>query len=360
MRRFLAYGYRVVEATDTSAERLEIVPEQAVVVRRVFHEFARGVSCQRIAHALNEEHVPGPQGTWAVSGLYGSPSKGTGILNNELYIGRVVWNRSRWTRAANGRRVRKERPESEWQIEEHPELRIVSDVDWRRVRQRMPTVGVRKKRAPRNVTLLGGLLKCGLCGGSIVALSSEQYGCANFRDRGPAVCVGIQAERSQVDNLVLNYIRKSVLTPENVARIEEDTHRRVEELRRKLQLEERRRETRSQELREQANNLVNTLGQTGPSPTIVQKLHTVEDELVELSKPIEVPSYDPERVSRVVQAGLLNLQHTLYDHIDLARASLKSLLREVTLTRQDGTRYLELHAGFGPNGLLFNERIELP
>jgi hypothetical protein len=34
----------------------------------------------------------------SVATLFGLPAKGSGILNNELYAGRCVWNRSRWVR----------------------------------------------------------------------------------------------------------------------------------------------------------------------------------------------------------------------------------------------------------------------
>jgi len=73
-----------------------------------------------------------------VSALYGSPNKGSGVLNNELYVGRYFWNRSKWIKNPDtGKRERFIRPDNEWQSVLRPELRIVEDELWQVVRDRM-------------------------------------------------------------------------------------------------------------------------------------------------------------------------------------------------------------------------------
>ncbi|MGB8901873.1 MAG: recombinase family protein [Methylocella sp.] len=64
----------------------------------------------------NKEAVPGPSGTaWGPSTIHGNPDRGTGILNNELYIGKLVWNRLRYIKdPETGKRVSRPNPESEW------------------------------------------------------------------------------------------------------------------------------------------------------------------------------------------------------------------------------------------------------
>jgi hypothetical protein len=43
------------------------------------------------------------------------------VLNNELYVGRYVWNRSKWIKNPDtGKRERFIRPESEWQSVARP------------------------------------------------------------------------------------------------------------------------------------------------------------------------------------------------------------------------------------------------
>jgi site-specific DNA recombinase len=113
----LCYGYRVVRASDgtTTGER-EIEPGEASVVTRIFREFLAGVSPKRIAQRLNSERVPGPAGRgWNPSTIHGNAQRGTGILNNELYIGRIVWNRLRYVKDPDtGRRVSRLNSRSEW------------------------------------------------------------------------------------------------------------------------------------------------------------------------------------------------------------------------------------------------------
>jgi site-specific DNA recombinase len=139
----MSFGYRSVG--DDRGHRLEIDAESAEWVRWIFAHYADGWSCQRIAAELNRKRVRSPRATsWSVSALYGSPAKGSGVLNNEFYIGRYIWNRSQWVKDPDtGKRQRLVRPRQEWRVIERPELRIVSDELWTAARARME----KKRRA---------------------------------------------------------------------------------------------------------------------------------------------------------------------------------------------------------------------
>ena len=66
---------------------------------RIFTDFAGGKSPRAIAKDLNDRGVAGPRGVpWGASTIYGNWRRGTGILNNELYVGRLVWNRQRFVK----------------------------------------------------------------------------------------------------------------------------------------------------------------------------------------------------------------------------------------------------------------------
>ncbi|RDH95106.1 DNA invertase Pin-like site-specific DNA recombinase [Caldimonas thermodepolymerans] len=95
-----AYGYRVVHQLDARGEPIrgerEIIEEQAEVVRRIFREYVAGKGPQRIAADLNRDGIPSPTGKrWGDTVIRGNREIGSGILNCELYIGRLVWNRQR-------------------------------------------------------------------------------------------------------------------------------------------------------------------------------------------------------------------------------------------------------------------------
>jgi site-specific DNA recombinase len=95
-----AYGYRAVKTLDASGKPVrgerEIIEEQAEIVRRIFREYVAGKGPQKIAADLNREAVPSPTGKrWSDTTIRGNRAIGSGILNCELYIGVIRWNRQR-------------------------------------------------------------------------------------------------------------------------------------------------------------------------------------------------------------------------------------------------------------------------
>jgi site-specific DNA recombinase len=186
------YGYDVVRPSSNAAEPergdRRINEKEAVIVNHVFNEYAAGKSPRAIAHALNKSNIRGPAGkTWGSSTINGNWRRGTGILNNELYIGRLVWNRLAYIKNPDtGKRVSRANDESALIITEVPELRIINQDLWERVKERQR--GLRKlpsfheKQRPR--MLLSYLLKCGCCGGGFSKVSQHHYGCSTARNKG--------------------------------------------------------------------------------------------------------------------------------------------------------------------------------
>lgn len=197
-----AYGYRsepVTEDGQVVGPRRVIDSDEAAVVVRIFELYRDGRSPQAIAHLLNEEHVTPPRPVrgrrlmgWTWSTILDSPRRALGILNNPLYDGRLVWNRSRKVLDPNtGRRVMRPRPKSEWLSVDVPDLRIVPADLWRaaqdrRTRRRSPLRG--NTRGRYTSALLSGLLVCDPCGSHYVLAKPTYYGCTAHHDRGPAIC----------------------------------------------------------------------------------------------------------------------------------------------------------------------------
>lgn len=123
-----ACGYRPVPGAPG---KMEIVEVEAMIVHRIFARYAAGDTPREIATALNAERVPPPRGKfWRASVITGSRKRQNGILQNELYVGRLVWNRVRMIKDPDtGRRVSRPNPEDEWQREDAPRLRL-----WQAVR----------------------------------------------------------------------------------------------------------------------------------------------------------------------------------------------------------------------------------
>jgi hypothetical protein len=120
------YGYDVVrdlrdDGTLTTGERA-INPYEAEVVIRIYNDYLSGMSAKAIAKGLNREGIPSPRGgQWNASTLVGNQKRGNGILNNELYIGRLVWNRQKFRKDPDTRkRIAMPNPEDEWIIRTRP------------------------------------------------------------------------------------------------------------------------------------------------------------------------------------------------------------------------------------------------
>ena len=164
----MIYGYRTIpKLPDEPRGDLEIVPEQAEIVRRIFREYVAGDTPRSIAARLNAEGVPAPRKLyWRASTVNGHTQRKTGILQNELYCGRLIWNRAYRVRDPDtGQRVWRYNPETEWQRSEAPHLRIVDEATFesaQRIRKQRTKAGKRGQLRPKR--LLSGLLRCGCCG----------------------------------------------------------------------------------------------------------------------------------------------------------------------------------------------------
>ncbi|MDI7865343.1 recombinase family protein, partial [Rhizobiaceae bacterium n13] len=188
----IAYGYRAKLVYDAKGDRIpgerEIDGEQAEIVRWIFEQNALGKSPKELAVELNSRipTVPGPRGLkWRDTAIRGHRDRGAGILNNETYIGRLVFNRRNFRKnPETENREARMNDMSEWVVGEVPELRIVSDELWAKVKKRQLTVEAsfshtttnRLNRAHRPQYLLSGLLECDHCCGPYAIMAKDRYG----------------------------------------------------------------------------------------------------------------------------------------------------------------------------------------
>ena len=220
----LCYGYRVVKSltggTVTTGER-EIEPVEAAIVERIFREYVAGVAPKAIARRLNQHGVAGPfGGTWSPSTIHGNSKRGTGILNNELYVGRMVWNRLRYVKNPDtGKRVSRLNPHAEWIARDIPALRILSDELWNAAKDRQSatrrtitrTGNIGFVRRPQY--LFSGLSKCGVCGAGFIMAGRNRLACFGARDKG--TCDNrMTIRRDEVEARVLKALQDKLLNQE--------------------------------------------------------------------------------------------------------------------------------------------------
>ena len=143
--------------------------------------------------------IPSPRGgQWNASTINGNQKRRNGILNNELYLGRITYNRQRFVKDPDtGKRRSRLNPQKLWVITHVPELQIIDQDIWDKtqsLKQRYFSHRGNKRQTKKR--LLSGLIKCGGCGGSMTIVNRKRYSCSTKREKGtcdnPA---GIQAER---------------------------------------------------------------------------------------------------------------------------------------------------------------------
>ncbi len=215
-----SFGYDVLTTFNAVGEpergNRTINDVQAAIVRQIFNDYAAGKSPKAIARALNAKGVAGPSGKgWGQSTINGNWRRGTGILNNELYVGRLVWNRLSYVKNPDtGKRVSRQNPQSEWIIKDVPELRIIDQDLWDRVKERQKELrrqpAFHERQRPR--LLLSGLLKCGICKGGFSKVSKDHYGCSNARNKG--TCDNRKTiRRNELESLVLGALQSRLMEP---------------------------------------------------------------------------------------------------------------------------------------------------
>ncbi|HXA67026.1 MAG TPA: recombinase family protein [Bryobacteraceae bacterium] len=220
------FGFRNESSPD--GVRLVIDDQEASIVRRIFETSASGISLKGIARMLNAERVPPPRARKGREHPTWCPTAIRAMLRNELYLGRILWNRSQFVKhPGTNRRVKRARPKTEWRTAERPELQIISDDLWQRVQERLRIVkelfgraGAGINKASSSNYLLSGFLKCGLCNANMIIVAGKgrktlrkYYGCPQHFNRG--ACINAQTIRQDViERNFFSRLQREVLTDE--------------------------------------------------------------------------------------------------------------------------------------------------
>ena len=373
----LCFGYDVVHKVDPAGEPVHgerrINEVEAAIVCRVFQEFAQGRSPRAIAHALNKEAIPGPAGkSWGPSTIYGNWRRSTGILNNELYIGRLVWNRQQFIKDPDtGRRQARLNPESKWIVEGVPQLRIVDDHLWDLVKERQRDSrsrvttkddGIRSERARRPRYLLSGLLRCGTCGGGFSKISQAHYGCSTARNKGTCDNL-LTVRRDDLEAKVLDGLRHQLMHPELVRTFVDEFHREVNRQAAEGDMRRNRNERDLVKTERDIRRVIEAIKAGVPGAAVKDEMTTLEARRLDLFSQLEgtprsVPRLHPN-VAEVYRKKVANLGEALNEERTRAEAAeaIRELIEEVRLVPKDGNLKIEL---YGELAALINLANEYP
>ena len=357
-----SYGYDVIREYDEQGEPIrgkrKINSGEVQIIGRIFDQYLAGKSPRSIAIALNKEGIPGPSDKgWTASTIIGNRKRGTGILNNQLYIGKQVWNRLTYRRDPQTRkRVSQINSSDQWIVSEIPELRVITDDQWdqaqeqqkQRSRDTRPineNVPDWRHRRPKH--LFSGLIKCASCGGGMSLVSRIYYGCAASRNKG--TCDNRHTLRlDRLEEAVLRGIQESLLTPELTAEFvreyTKETNRLLAE-RSGIQVQT---QARLKTLDTQIENIVEAVASGKSSQALLDRLETLETEKQTLDDQAAEPTPNTVRLhpniadhyGELVADLRTALNHE--DDRDHAASIIRTLIDEIRLHPIDGKIQIEL------------------
>jgi len=298
------FGYRNIEVLDPNGEkdsfgrvkregvRIEIDPDQAEIIRKIFEMKAKGHGYRVIAQHLNDQSIPSPRhnkngNSWCTGSV-------RTIVMNPKYNGDWTYNKTKYikTTSKNGKPIRKQikRPQSEW-IEHHNEdLKIISDDLWQAVRNK-DRKSKKSSKSHNHTTAPGqggkkyvfaGLLKCGCCGGTMLTSTFNGYSrlvCSNHWNRGNAVCSNsVRIDRLKVEKSILKQIEKKILTSRIVEKLTVRTEKMIEKNSNQSQTQSKELNKSSKALNDEIENLTQFIIKGDTSDRIRTLLHQKESE----------------------------------------------------------------------------------
>ena len=356
----ISYGYDVVKHFDANGEALKgeraINETQAAIIRRIFEEYAmQNRSPKAIAAKLNEERIPAPSGqAWGQSTINGNRRRGTGILNNELYIGQLVWNRQRFIKdPATGKRVTRLNDESAWVRQGVPELRIIPQDLWEAAKARQKDLDARPnglwhRNRPRY--LLSGLLRCGVCGGGYAKINASHYGCAASKNKGESVCANRKTiKRDVLESKVLSALQTHLMRDDLLHIFCEEYTRALNALRRAQDSALLEAKAEKDKLTKERAHILKAIREGIGAALVRDDLERIVARLEALEDQITQGSTDPRPLLHPAMAmryreEVASLRETLSHSGGQGEAAkhLRGLIEKIVLTPKEGREELQI------------------
>ena len=340
------YGYRNVPEPDPNGKgdgligvQLQIIEEQAKVVRRIFEMYVNGSSLDGIARVLRSEGVTAPKPPRKNSARGWSGEGITEILRNKKYIGVCEWGRTTSVLdPESGRFVARATPQEEWVYGKNPNWRIISDDLWERAQKERELrrhfgaarLGGLSRTSRSREYLFSGLIFCCLCGRSISITDGSgddgRYGCAAHRYKG-ACANGLTIRRRKLQDQVLRWLTRELLQgvrlDEAITSFQNRVQERVAELRElahknAVNAPELRKELA--EKKQEAWNLTDFIAGSGrqSSPTVQARLVAAETRIKEIEallvrakEPAPITTFSAEELKDHLVSKLVDLEAVL-------------------------------------------------
>lgn len=193
------YGYQYVQRTNS----LEIIEDEAEIVRKIFSLYSGGLGIRRIISELESDGITTRDGkSFARSTI-------SNILENEKYCGDLVRNKYD-SGTVFYKSYPKLKPEKEWIIHENNEKvpAIISKELFEKC------VGIKKGKSVnhrgvyRGKSKFAGIIKCGKCGSSYIRNNDRGryfYNCSLKKAKGLQGCDNVNVNESLLEEKINKY-----------------------------------------------------------------------------------------------------------------------------------------------------------
>ena len=175
------FGYKRVFKRDGKIKypTLDVVPEEADIVRLIFRLYADGIGATKICSRLNAiGSKPKIGNLWTPPCIYS-------MLDNPLYIGKIKWGARKTVKTVSDGEIKKSNPRSkEYHLFDGKHEAIISEQLWSAVRERRDASDIPKVKVSKSlVNPLSGLLYC-KCGRAMIrrpysGRCADRYQCQN-------------------------------------------------------------------------------------------------------------------------------------------------------------------------------------
>ena len=232
MPAFPKYGY-IKDPEDK--HHLVIDPEAAEIVKLIFTMAADGRTKGQIAKHLNETHVltcreymcrkgikmhrenEKEKKLWSVTTI-------SDMLKNEVYLGKIIWNKKRVARTGSNKLVSNDK--EEWIVVENAHEPIISDELFQKANEKAFT---NQKRVLTKRGVACPIFFCPTCGRRLGFTSRETgYRCMQAHISGLSGCAESKMDRKEAEETVLDAARNMAqLISENLEKKKSEWHKTI-------------------------------------------------------------------------------------------------------------------------------------
>jgi site-specific DNA recombinase len=358
-------GYKTVKCYENDKTRLEIVEDEAKIVRHIYNLYAEGKGLKSITNYINQ------LGYRTKKGNLFSTASVREILRNPIYVGKIRYNlRENWSEK---RRKGINKNPIIVQGEHDP---IITPELWEKVQKLYSQRSYKPIRNFSGSYPLTGILKCPICGSSMVAgrvkkkkkdgsyILHRYYHCGAWRNKGIAACRSNGVRADLVEEIVFNKIKETLFNKTVLRDIVDHMNTKRKEVIKPLEDQLKHIDKALSGFENKKSKLFElyedgVIGKDDLSERLKQISNSIESSLAEkeaIKKKLEQDNSQP--ISYELVSGLMAKFNDILNKADHEKKKfiLHLVIKEILLNPDKSVRSIVLHFNEKTKQFMFNEK----